>query len=235
MSFTSQIHWTDGTWNPITGCTKYSLGCKNCYASKFAPRLKGMGLKKYKNGFDVTCHPGELQKPLLVKKPQKIFTCSMSDAFHVEVPVEFDLDIFNIMGQAHWHTFQVLTKRAERLAELSSLLPWAPNIWAGVTIESDAYAYRAELLKSTGAAVKFVSLEPLLGPLPSLDYNGLDWIIVGGESGPGARPMEESWVIDIRDQALAHGIPFFFKQIGGKNSKLAGRLLEGRTWDEFPV
>ncbi|MBF0514540.1 MAG: phage Gp37/Gp68 family protein [Desulfovibrionaceae bacterium] len=235
MTLTSKIEWTDGTWNPITGCTPISAGCAHCYAKKMAPRLKGMGQEKYRNGFDVTCHSGELHKPLLVKKPQKIFPCSMSDMFHDEVPVEFIKEVFNIMGQAHWHTFQILTKRAERLSELSTLLPWPENVWCGVTIEADQYAHRVDLLKTTEARVKFVSLEPLLEPLPSLDYSGLDWIICGGESGPGARPMTEQWILDIRDKAVAHSVPFFFKQWGGRNKKLAGRLLEGRTWDEFPM
>ena len=235
MSASSKIEWTQGSWNPITGCTKLSPGCAHCYAHKMALRQQGMGRPKYRNGFAVTCHPEELQVPLTWNKSKMIFTCSMSDLFHKDVPFEFISSIFEVMGQASWHTFQVLTKRAERLAELGPLLPWTPNIWAGVTIESDAYAARAEALKSTPAAVKFVSLEPLLGPLPSLEMAGLHWVIVGGESGPGARPMEASWVTELRDKATAEGVPFFFKQWGGRSKKLAGRLLEGRTWDEFPA
>lgn len=234
MSENSHIEWTGASWNPITGCTKFSPGCAHCYAEKMSRRLHGMGRAKYRNGFAVTCHPEELATPLGWRKPKMVFVCSMSDLFHNDVPLEFIQRIFETMGCASWHTFQVLTKRAERLAEVAPLLPWTPNIWAGVTIESDTYAARAEALKSTPAAIKFVSLEPLLGPLPSLELVGLDWVIVGGESGPGARPIQSSWVIDIRDKATARAIPFFFKQWGGRNKKLAGRELEGRTWDEFP-
>lgn len=234
MSENSNIEWTQGTYNPITGCTKYSPGCAHCYAEKMARWQQGMGRQKYRNGFSVTLHPDELETPLTWKKPRMIFVCSMSDIFHKDVPFEFIQAIFEVMGQASWHTFQVLTKRAERLAELAPLLTWTPNIWAGVTIESDSYAARAEALKSTPAAVKFVSLEPLLGPLPSLDLRGLDWAIVGGESGRGARPMAASWAEDIRDRSVALDIPFFFKQWGGPDKKAAGRSLGGRTWDEFP-
>ena len=230
-----KIEWTNNTWNPITGCTKFSPGCAHCYAQKMALRLQGMGRPKYRNGFTVTCHPDVLEVPFAWKKPEMIFVCSMSDMFHQDVSLEFIQAIFEVMNQASWHTFQILTKRAERLAELAPLLPWTPNIWAGVTIESDAYVDRAEALKTTDAAVKFVSLEPLLGPLPSLDYSGLDWVLAGGESGPGARPMQAAWVRDIRDKATARGIPFLFKQWGGRNKKLAGRLLDGLEWDEFPV
>ena len=234
MSMSSHIEWTEASWNPITGCSKFSPGCAHCYAEKMARRLQGMGRPKYRNGFSVTCHPEELEVPIGWKRPRMVFVCSMADLFHQEVPFDFIQSIFKTMGRALRHTFQVLTKRAERLAELAPRLTWTPNIWAGVTIEADAYAGRAEALKSTPAAVKFVSLEPLLGPLPSLKCAGLDWVIVGGESGPGARPMAAPWVTDIRNKTKAEGIPFFFKQWGGQNKKLAGRELEGRTWDEYP-
>lgn len=234
MSNSSSIEWTDATWNPITGCTKYSPGCDNCYAEKMAKRLHGMGKPKYRNGFNVTCHPAELQTPATWRKQKMVFVCSMSDLFHQAVPDAFIHQIFQVMNQCPHHTFQVLTKRAKRLAELATTLPWSKNIWAGVTIEADAYVRRADLLKEVPAEVKYVSLEPLLGPLPSLNVAGLDWIIVGGESGPGSRPMDVSWVTDIRDRAVGHGVPFFFKQWGGRNKKAAGRLLEGCTWDQFP-
>ncbi len=235
MSNNSSIEWTDATWNPITGCTKYSPGCDNCYAEKMAKRLHGMGKPKYRNGFAVTCHPAELQTPATWRKPRMVFVCSMADLFHRSVPDAFIHQVFQVMNHCPQHTFQVLTKRATRFAELAPMLPWSSNIWAGVTIETDAYVRRASLLKAVPSAVKYVSLEPLLGPLPSLDITGLDWIIVGGESGLSARPMDVSWVTDIRDRAVKHGVPFFFKQWGGRNKKAAGRLLDGRTWDQFPL
>jgi len=237
MSKGSKIKWTNDTWQVMTGCTKFSLGCVNCYAEAFAPNLKRMGMANYQNGFDgfeVTCHPGELQKPLQERKPRKYFVCSMGDLFHDEVPLEYLLQVFAVMGKASQHTFQLLTKRAERLAELSPLLPWHKNIWCGVTIEADQYTYRADLLRTTGARLKFVSLEPLLSPLPSLDYSGLGWVIVGGESGRKARPMQESWAADIRDNALLKGIPFFFKQMGGSDKAKGGDLLQGQAWKQFP-
>ena len=234
MSDNSSIEWTDATWNPVTGCTKASPGCDNCYAEKMAKRLQGMRKPKYRNGFTVTCHPAELKTPATWKKPKMVFVCSMSDLFHQAVPDEFIHQVFQVMNHCQHHTFQVLTKRAKRLAELVPTLPWSANIWAGVTIEADAYVRRANLLKAVPAAVKYVSLEPLLGPLPSLDITGLDWIIVGGESGLRARPMDASWVRDIRDRATKQGVPFFFKQWGGRNKKAAGRTLDGRTWDQFP-
>lgn len=230
----SAIEWTESTWNPLTGCTKFSAGCKNCYAERMAMRLQAMGQKRYINGFDLTLHPDSLEIPLKWKKPQMIFVNSMSDLFHKDVPVDFIQEVFAVMNQAHWHTFQVLTKRAERLASIAGHLRWSPNIWMGVSIESSDCLFRAEQLKTTGAHVKFLSLEPLLGPLEALNLFGIDWVIVGGESGSGARPMEISWVRQIRGNCLNSRVPFFFKQWGGIRKNRTGRLLDGRTWDELP-
>lgn len=234
MSTGSAIEWTQSTWNPLTGCTKISAGCKHCYAERMARRLQAMGQPNYGNGFRLALHPHVLHLPLGWKKPRMIFVNSMSDLFHRDVPTEFILRVFEVMRQAHWHTFQVLTKRSERMAELSPMLPWPANVWLGVTVESPEYRFRIGHLRRTDARVKFLSLEPLLGPLPGLDLTGIDWVIVGGESGPGARPMQEQWVVDIRDQCRASQVPFFFKQWGGVRRKRAGRLLQGRTWDGMP-
>jgi len=230
----SKIEWTDKTWNCVTGCTKISAGCKNCYAERMAHRLTAMGQLKYANGFEVTVHEDMLDQPLGWKKPRMIFVNSMSDTFHTDVPAEFIADVFDTMKKGHWHQFQVLTKRSERLSQLSSCLDWADNIWMGVTVEKVDYIYRVDHLRETGACIRFLSLEPLLGPMPDLNLDDIDWVIVGGESGPGARPMNEEWVVDIRDQCIDNGVPFFFKQWGGVNKKKNGRLLEGRTWDEYP-
>lgn len=234
MGQDSSIEWTEATWNPVTGCDKVSPGCKFCYAERMAMRLQAMGQRNYRNGFEVTLQPQAVELPLTWKRPRTIFVNSMSDLFHKDIPVEFIQSVFSTMNRAHWHQFQVLTKRAERVAELDNVLPWAPNIWQGVSVESHAYVHRIDLLRETQAHVKFLSLEPLLGPLRNLNLKGIHWAIVGGESGPGARPMEESWVLDIRDQCLDAGVPFFFKQWGGVNKKKAGRELEGRTWDDMP-
>ncbi len=234
MAFKSQIEWTESTWNPVTGCTKISPGCKHCYAERMALRLQAMGHPAYRNGFQVTLHPDRLTLPLRWKKPQLIFVNSMSDLFHEEVPVDFILDVFDVMRRADWHIFQVLTKRSRRLLELDAFLDWPPNVWMGVSVENQRYTFRIDHLRQTHARVKFLSLEPLLGPLPNLDLSGIDWVIVGGESGPGARPMKEEWVLDIRDQCLRAGVPFYFKQWGGVNKKRTGRLLQGRTWDQMP-
>lgn len=231
----SAIEWTESTWNPVTGCTKISPGCKFCYAQRMAKRLQMMGQANYARGFALTLQPHMLELPLGWKKPQTIFVNSMSDLFHNDVPMEFIQRVFDVMRRAHWHRFQVLTKRAGRLARLSANLPWAPNVWMGVSVESEKYRSRIDDLKKTGAQVKFLSLEPLLGPLPDLDLAGIDWVIVGGESGPKSRPMEEAWAVDLRDQCLEARVPFFFKQWGGKNKKKAGRILEGKTWDEMPA
>lgn len=230
----TKINWTDATWNPVTGCTPISSGCANCYAEKLAPRLKLMGQDKYRNGFKVTCHPDWLDRPLEDTRPKRIFVNSMSDLFHADVPEAFIQKVFETMRKAHWHTFQILTKRAERLAELAPRLTWHPNVWMGVTIEDDPYTWRADVLRSTGAAVKFVSLEPLLGPLPSFDLAGLDWVIVGGESGPKARPMQLPWVLPIRDASVAAGVPFFFKQKGDRRKLPGNDLLQGQHWHQFP-
>jgi protein gp37 len=234
MGLKSSIEWTESTWNPVTGCTKISPGCKHCYAERMALRLQAMGQPNYADGFELTLQHHALELPLRWKQPQMIFVNSMSDLFHKDVPLDFVKRVFDVMERAHWHRFQVLTKRAERLAEVSGDLQWPVNVWMGVSIESDSYCYRADLLRETGARIKFLSLEPLLGPLPSLELSGIDWVIVGGESGPGARPMEERWVLDIKALCRVSAAPFFFKQWGGVNKKAAGRLLRGRSYDEMP-
>lgn len=235
MATKSAIEWTESTWNPITGCTKISPGCKHCYAERMAHRLQAMGQPNYRNGFMLTTHEHALQLPLQWKQPQMIFVNSMSDLFHDDVPIEFILSVFEVMHQASWHTFQILTKRSSRLAELDAQLRWPQNVWMGVSVENIDYVYRIDHLRETHSLTKFLSLEPLLGPLPKLQLNSIDWVIVGGESGPGSRPMNKSWVVDIRDQCTRNGVPFFFKQWGGTNKKKSGRELDGRTWDELPV
>jgi protein gp37 len=230
----SKIEWTESTWNPVTGCNKISPGCKNCYAEKMAKRLRAMGQRNYQNGFTLTLQPHMVELPLRWKKPQTIFVNSMSDLFHEEVPLDYIREVFNVMRKAHWHRFQVLTKRADRLAEVAPSLEWTPNIWMGVSVESQKYVDRIDRLRTTGAHIKFLSLEPLLGPLKNLDLTDIDWAIVGGESGFGARPMLLDWVTGIRQQCLRANVAFFFKQWGGVQKKQAGRLLEGRTWDEMP-
>lgn len=235
MGSKSSIEWTESTWNPVTGCTKISDGCKHCYAERMALRLKAMGQPNYVNGFSVTLHEQMLELPLKWKKPQMVFVNSMSDLFHEDVPADFIYRVFDVMQQAHWHTFQVLTKRAERMHELSPHLPWNDNIWMGVTVENENYVSRIDNLRRTGAKIKFVSFEPLLSEITDLDLVGIDWAIVGGESGPGARPMEEEWVLGIREQCYANQVPFFFKQWGGTNKKKNGRVLLGQTWDSMPA
>jgi len=235
MALSSSIEWTESTWNPLTGCSKVSPGCKNCYAERMALRLQAIGNPNYTNGFKITMHEHVLELPLRWKKPQTIFVNSMSDLFHEEVPDSFIFRVFDIMRQAEWHCFQVLTKRSERLLELSPHLSWMPHIWMGVSVENQDYTFRIDHLRRTGAKVKFISLEPLLESIPNLNLEGIDWLIVGGESGPKARTMEASWVINIRNQCQEVNTPFFFKQWGGVNKKKAGRELEGRTWDEMPL
>ncbi|MCD6217408.1 phage Gp37/Gp68 family protein [bacterium] len=235
MAQLSKIEWTSSTWNPITGCSKISPGCANCYAERMAKRLKAMDNPSYANGFEVTLHERILDYPLKWKKPQMIFVNSMSDLFHKKVPVGFIDKIFDVMCRAEWHQFQLLTKRSGRMQKLNSRLPWRSNIWMGVSIENEDYTYRIEHLVKTNAKIKFLSLEPLIGPLQNLNLDGIDWVIVGGESGPKARPMNPEWVVDIRDQCLKAGVPFFFKQWGGVNKKKAGRILEDKTWDQMPV
>lgn len=232
---TSSIEWTDATWNPVTGCSKVSPGCKHCYAERFSKRLRAMGVEKYANGFKVTLHPDTLEAPLTWKSSRMVFVNSMSDLFHEEVPEEFVLNVFEVMRKAHWHQFQVLTKRSERLLHLSATIDWPANVWMGVSVENEAYSFRIQHLRQTAASIKFLSLEPLLGPLPDLDLRNIDWVIVGGESGPGARPLQRKWVTDIRDQCLASDVAFFFKQWGGAQKKRNGRVLDSRTWDEMPV
>ncbi len=235
MATKSKIEWTESTWNPVTGCTKVSPGCKHCYAERMAARLQAMGQRNYVNGFKLTLHDHMLEKPLSWKKPQRIFVNSMSDLFHEEVPMAFIEKVFDVMQRAFWHQFQILTKRSERLFELSSQIEWPDNVWMGVSVENQDYTFRIDHLRQTDARIKFLSLEPLLGPLVDLNLSGIDWAIVGGESGLGARPMREEWVLQIRSQCQAAGVPFFFKQWGGINKKRAGRTLEGKTWDDFPV
>jgi protein gp37 len=235
MGLKSTIEWTESTWNPVTGCTKISEGCARCYAERMAHRLKAMGQKNYINGFDVTMHPHTLKIPLKWKKPQMIFVNSMSDLFHNDVPFLFIQKIFSVMSKSNWHRFQILTKRAERLAEVSPKLNWPENVWMGVTIESPSYLCRLEYLRNVPASVKFLSFEPLLGPIPEMDLTNIDWVIVGGESGPGARPMQREWVVDIQKNCHKENVPFFFKQWGGVNKKKAGRLLNGRTFSEMPI
>ncbi len=234
MAVGSSIEWTEATWNPVTGCTKVSPGCKFCYAERMSHRLEAMGQANYRNGFELTLQPQMLELPLGWRKPRRIFVNSMSDLFHERVPTEYIQRVFDVMRRAHWHTFQILTKRSERLAALDSELDWTNNIWMGVSVESDQYIQRADHLRRTGSHTRFLSIEPLLGPVPRLNLTGIDWVIVGGESGFKARPMRREWVIDIRRKCRAGGVPFFFKQWGGINKKRAGRELDGRTYDAFP-
>lgn len=234
MAEHSAIEWTDSTWNPVRGCTKVSPGCKHCYALAFAERWRGIPGHPYEQGFDLRLVAEKLGEPLRWKSPRRIFVNSMSDLFHEGVPEPFIQRVFEIMGEAHWHTFQILTKRAERLAELAPRLPWPENVWQGVSVESERYLSRIDHLRGVNAAVRFLSLEPLLGPLPRLPLAGISWVIVGGESGFKHRPIEARWVQQIRDQCLRRRVPFFFKQWGGRFPKAQGRLLDGREWNEMP-
>lgn len=230
----SKIEWTETTWNPVTGCDKTSQGCKNCYAEIMARRLKAMGNVRYKNGFKLTLHLDKVDEPRKWKKPRVIFVNSMSDLFHKDVPLEFIQKVFKTMNETPQHTYQVLTKRSERLAEISHLLAWADNIWMGVSVENEKVMNRIEDLKICGATTKFISAEPLIGPIPNMDLSGIHWMIVGGESGFKARPIEKDWVIDIKNQCYEYDVAFFFKQWGGKNKKKAGRLLDGVEYNEMP-
>jgi protein gp37 len=234
MSLGSTIEWTDATWNPVTGCTKISSGCKNCYAERMAYRLQSMGQPRYQNGFKLTLHPDLLDQPLMWKKSRMIFVNSMSDLFHGKVSFSFIENAFNIIHDANWHIFQILTKRANRLAKFSRRISLPPNVWIGVTVENQDYTYRIKSLQQVPASVRFISLEPLLGPIDNLPLEGIDWVIVGGESGPRARILEAKWVRDIRNQCLHESVPFFFKQWGGFHKSRNGRNLDGRTWDELP-
>lgn len=233
MNATS-IEWSSMTWNPTTGCDKISAGCKNCYASVMAQRLRAMNNPRYANGFELTLHSDKIDEPRKWKNGKVIFVNSMSDLFHDDVPLEFIKKVFKTMNESPQHVFQVLTKRSERLVELSSSLKWTPNIWMGVSIENQHVVNRIDNLRLTGAHVKFLSCEPLLGPLLELNLEGIDWIIVGGESGTKPRPMEKEWVEDLLNQSLVHSIPFFFKQWGGTRKKKSGRVLNGRTWSQIP-
>ena len=235
MATNSPIEWTEATWNPVTGCDKVSPGCAHCYAERMAKRLQAMGQRNYAHGFDVVLQEQMLELPLRWRRPRRIFVNSMSDLFHARVPDAFIQRVFAVMGEAHWHEYQILTKRSERLVALHRSLSWWPHIWMGVSVENARFTYRIDDLRQTDARVRFLSLEPLLGPLPSLDLRGIHWVIVGGESGPRARPMDRAWVIDIRDQCRAAGVAFFFKQWGGVFKSRTGRELEGRTWDELPA
>lgn len=234
MAQSSKIEWTEATWNPVTGCTKVSPGCKFCYADRMARRLQAMGQSRYRDGFALTLQPDLVDLPLRWKKPRTIFVNSMSDLFHSSVPDSFIRRCFQTMQAASQHTFQVLTKRPERVAAMAASLPWTRNIWMGTSIESSDYTWRAKELRKVPAAIRFLSVEPLLGPIPKLPVANCEWVIVGGESGPGARPMEYAWAVAIRNRCVKYGVPFFFKQWGGPQKSRTGRLLDGRTWDEMP-
>ncbi len=235
MSEKSPIEWTDATWNPVTGCTKVSPGCAHCYAEAFAERFRSVPGHPYEGGFDLQLRPERLTLPLTWKRPRRVFVDSMGDLFHEDVPEEFVASVFGTMRAAHQHQFQLLTKRHERLAALAPRLPWPNNVWIGVSIENNRWVGRADALRGIPAAVRFVSAEPLLGPLPDLDLTGIDWLIAGGESGPKSRKPQPKWFTDLRDRCQTAGVAFFMKQWGGRNPKAAGRLLDGRTWDEYPV
>lgn len=235
MAAQSKIEWTEMTWNPVTGCSKVSAGCKHCYAERMAKRLKAMGLERYRNGFDVTLHADLIDLPLTWKHPHLVFVNSMSDLFHESVPFSFIEKVFNTMVRCPQHTFQILTKRSQRLRDLASSLPWTSNIWMGVSVEDDRVINRIMDLQSIPASVRFLSCEPLICPLYYLPLHDIHWVIVGGESGPGSRPVDPIWVKSILDQCQSAGIPFFFKQWGGVRKKRAGRELNGRTYDEMPL
>jgi protein gp37 len=230
----SPIEWTEETWNPITGCDRVSPGCDHCYAERLSTRLRAMGSSRYANGFELTLHWDKLDEPLRWQRPRLVFVNSMSDLFHPGAPREFIDRAFAIMAEAALHTFQILTKRPQRAADLLRGRRLPRNVWLGTSIELDAYVYRADHLREVAAPVRFLSCEPLLGPLPSLRLDGIGWVIAGGESGPGHRPLDPSWAIDLRDRCADAGIPFFFKQWGGNTPKARGRQLEGRTWDGMP-
>ena len=234
MAVNSSIEWTDATWNPVTGCTKISPGCAHCYAERMARRLQAMGQPRYRNGFTITLQPEVLGDPLRWKRPRAIFVNSMSDLFHPEVPDDYIRDCFAIMEKAPQHTFQVLTKRPERAGGLSSFLRWPANVWMGTSVENAAYVRRIAALVRIPAAIRFLSLEPLLGPIPNLSLARVDWVIVGGESGPGARPIDKQWVRAIRDSCIEQRVPFFFKQWGGADKSRTGRVLDGMIWNQMP-
>ncbi len=234
MAQVSSIEWTDATWNPVTGCSKVSQGCKHCYAQRWAERFRGVPGHAFEQGFDLKLWPDRVELPLQWKASKRIFVNSMSDLFHEKIPLEFIQQVFETMRRAHWHRFQILTKRSGRLAVLGSSIDWPSNVWMGVSVEDDRVLHRIRDLRSVPADIRFLSLEPLIGPLPNLDLSGIHWVIVGGESGPGARPMKAQWVREIRAQCRRQSVPFFFKQWGGVHKGKAGRVLDRRTYDEFP-
>lgn len=233
---TTKIEWTESTWNPITGCTKISTGCKFCYAEVMTRRLKAMGQEKYRNGFELTLHPETLQEPYSWKKPKMIFVNSMSDLFHNDVPIDYIQKVFRVIKDNPQHVFQVLTKRADvlRYYDSENWLEWPHNLWMGVTVENNNFIYRIDNLRNTGARVKFLSCEPLLSPLENMDLKAIDWVIVGGESGRTPRPLKEAWVVDIKEQCQRANVAFYFKQWGGTNKKKSGRLLDGKRYDKMP-
>jgi protein gp37 len=236
MSQCSTIEWTDATWNPVTGCTEISPGCDHCYARTFSERFRGVPGHPYEQGFDLKLWHERLELPLRWRQPRRVFVNSMSDLFHEAVPEVYIRDVFAVMARAHWHIFQVLTKRPRRMAELAHDLPWPAHVWAGTSVELDRYTWRANhCLRRVPAAVRFVSAEPLLGFLPSLQLDHLHWVITGGESGPRHRPCDPDWVRDLRDRCQSAGVAFFHKQWGGRTPKAGGRDLDGRTWDEMPA
>jgi len=234
MSTRSNIEWTEMTWNPVTGCTKISQGCKNCYAERMARRLRAMGSDRYRNGFTVTLHPDLVDTPKRWRSPRLMFVNSMSDLFHPDIPAEFITRVFRTMVDCPQHTFQVLTKRSDRLAELAPSLPWPRNVWMGVSVEDARVKHRIADLITVPAAVRFLSLEPLIGPLDDLPLSGIHWVIVGGESGPHARLIQHTWVASILRQCRTAGVPFFFKQWGGPRKDLTGREFNGRTYNDMP-
>lgn len=243
MALNSRIEWTEATWNPVTGCDRISEGCDHCYALTLAKRLKAMGAAKYQNdgnpitsgpGFAVTIHPKALDTPYKWRTPKTVFVNSMSDLFHARVPLDFIKQVFDVMADTPQHTYQILTKRSARLAKIGDKFDWPANVWMGVSVENDRHLDRVDHLRQVPAAVRFLSCEPLIGPLPNMNLDGIGWVIAGGESGPEHRPMDPEWVTDIRDQCAAAGVPFFFKQWGGRTPKANGRSLEGRLWDEMP-
>jgi protein gp37 len=230
----SKIEWTESTWNPSTGCTKISSGCTNCYAEVMSRRLKAMGMEKYRNGFELTCHHNDLTLPYSWKKPRMIFVNSMSDLFHEEMPFDFIKSVFKVMNNCPYHIFQILTKRADVLERYFTLLNWTPNIWMGVTVENNHFTNRIDNLRKVPAFIKFLSIEPMLSAIPEMNLLEIDWVIVGGESGPKSRPIKEEWIIDIKNQCSQKQIPFFFKQWGGKNKKASGKLLQGEKYCQMP-
>lgn len=234
MVSNTTIEWTETTWNPVTGCNKVSPGCKFCYAERFAKRLQAMGQPRYKNGFNLTLQPQALDDPYSWKKPRLVFVNSMSDLFHEGIPLNYIQDVFRVMRECSQHTFQILTKRSERLKDIANQLEWSPNMWVGVSVESQTYTFRIDDLRTIPADIRFISFEPLIGQISSLNLNKIQWVIVGGESGPGARTMKKEWVIEIRDQCLKQNVKFFFKQWGGFNKKKNGRMLDGREWNNLP-